>query len=161
VLCCILGGVAPDVTVTRARILREMREEATTLVCDGPADGGAAAALLAEARDLARAAPGDVVLRTATLRSRAPALASELLDALQPASALFDPRVGVSTVAVTTPDPAGTIARARAIAARHQATLTVERWPDALASMIEVWSPLPPSLPLMRRIKEALDPART
>jgi len=161
VLCCVLGGVAADVTITRARILREMREESTSLICDEPADGATAGALLVAARDLARAVPGEVVLRAATLRTRAPALASDLLGALDAASALFDPRVGVLTVAVTTADPAGTIARARAIAAHHQATVTIERWPDALAGTIEVWAPLPPSLPLMRRIKEALDPART
>ncbi|HEY2386163.1 MAG TPA: FAD-binding oxidoreductase [Candidatus Binatia bacterium] len=160
-LCCILGGVAADVTTTRARVLREMREEATTLLCDEPADGAVAGALVAEARDLARAAAGEIVVRAATLRTRGAALASDLLAELAASSALFDPRAGVVTVAVVTADPAGAIARAQAIAARHEATLTFERWPDALAQTIEVWSPLPASLPLMRRIKEALDPART
>jgi glycolate oxidase FAD binding subunit len=161
VLCCILGGVGADVATTRARIFREMREEATTLVCDETADGAAAVALVAEARDLPRAASGEVVVRAATLRTRAPALAADMLAELTASSALFDPRAGVVTVAIETADAAGAIARTQAIAARHEATLTIERWPDALAETIEVWSPLPAAQPLMRRIKEALDPART
>ena len=65
------------------------------------------------------------------------------------------------TLAVETADPTTLLTRARDVAARHSGTLVVERWPDALADTVEVWAPLPPSLPLMRRMKDALDPART
>ena len=48
-----------------------------------------------------------------------------------------------------------------AIADAHGAHLVVERWPTALASQVTVWHPLPPALPLMTRMKRALDPAGT
>ncbi len=160
-LYCLLGGFAADVAATRDGILRQVDEGETVLACDERSDGPIASTLFAVARDLARVAPGDLVLRVAALRTRAPGVASALLTELGDGAAVFDPRAGVFTVAVTTADAAGAIARVRAVAAREQASVTIERWPDALATTIDVWSPLPAALPLMRRIKDALDPGRT
>jgi glycolate oxidase FAD binding subunit len=162
-LCCLLGGVAVDVAATRERLVHHARVVEAVVTCDEPADGPIPSALLAGARDLPRVAPGELVLRAAALRTRAPGLAAALLADLGDLAvhALFDPRAGALTIAVATDDAAGVIARARVVSARHEATLTIERWPDALATSIEVWSPPPSALPLMRRIKQALDPART
>ncbi len=165
VLCCVLGGVAADVAATRERLMRHADAAAAVVTCDGPLDGSEAHALLTRARDLPRVAPGELVLRAAALRTHAPALVSDLLAVLDdtPVHACFDPRSGVSVVAVGTDDAAGVVDRARMITARHQATLMVERWPDALATSVDVWLPLPPppAMALMRRIKDALDPGRT
>jgi FAD/FMN-containing dehydrogenase len=64
----------------------------------------------------------------------------------------------VLTLALTTDAPEPVLATLAQVADAHGARVVVERWPVALAPTIAVWSPLPPALPLMRRMKVALDP---
>jgi glycolate oxidase FAD binding subunit len=160
---CILGGVAADVTTTRARILEVAHDGDAVVVYDDDGARPESRARAAAARDLPHHAAGDVVMRATALRTRAPSLVAEMLECVAgaPSSTRFDPRTGGVTLAVETAEPGAVLARVRTVAARHEAMFVVERWPDALAAEVEVWSPLPSSLPLMRRIKAALDPAGT
>ncbi len=160
---CLLGGVAADVGVVRGRLLDAARAAGAMVVYDGDGAAPESGALVGAARDLPRRAGGDLVTRAAALRTRAVDVAAEMLACVGDAEvhACFDPRAGTVTLAVATADAAATLARLRAVASRHEATFVVERWPDALAASVEVWSPVPRSLPLMRRLKAALDPAGT
>jgi glycolate oxidase FAD binding subunit len=65
----------------------------------------------------------------------------------------------VLTIAVAADGAAALLASLTQVVDAHGAHLVVERHPDALADTIAVWHPLPPALPLMRRMKAALDPA--
>jgi hypothetical protein len=58
-------------------------------------------------------------------------------------------------------EPVPAIAALAATAAAHDAQLVLERWPEALTGVVEVWRPLPAALPLMRRMKDTLDPQAT
>ncbi len=151
----VLGGVAADVAATRERILAAASR--ATVVRDGePPD-----AWIAETRDLPYTAPADLVVRVTALRATAPRLVAAVAAAIGAKRTWmrFDPRAATATFGVATDDPAGALASIRMAAAR--AVVVVERWPAALAATIDVWSPLPPGLPLMRRVKAALDPRRT
>lgn len=160
---CLLGGVAADVGAMRARLLDAARADGAEIEYDGDGAADAARARVAESRDLPRVGDGDLVVRVTGVRTEAPRLLAEILADLGSACTWtrFDPRAATSTFGVATPDPAGALARLGAAVARHQAVLVVERWPDALGATIDVWSPLPAALPLMRRVKTALDPTRT
>jgi FAD/FMN-containing dehydrogenase len=68
---------------------------------------------------------------------------------------------GVLVLAAGTRDVEGVLTRLDALVAGNGAHLVVERWPDAVAARVAVWRPLPPAFPLMRRVKEALDPRGT
>ncbi len=158
---CLLGGVAADVDVVTTRIRAAARAASATVAYDEDGAAPGAAARLAVARDVSRTA-ADVVVRAATLRTRVVDLAVAMRASVDDGArvrARVDPRAATVTLALETADAGAAIARLRAVAAGHGATLVVERWPDALAATIDVWSPLPPALPLMRRVKAALDPA--
>jgi glycolate oxidase FAD binding subunit len=109
---------------------------------------------------------GDVVARFATLPSRLSALAAASLAALATAVVhaqwQADPLRGVLTIACEAGAPAAVaelLAALVRLADAHAAYLVVERWPLPLGDRIAVWHPLPSSLPLMRRMKAALDPS--
>ena len=78
-----------------------------------------------------------------------------------PSRLQLEVRSGRMAVAVATSAPATVIERLAETAAAHAAHLVLERWPLGLADDVEVWQPLPPSLPLMRRMKAELDPRAT
>lgn len=160
---CSLGGVAADVAAVHARLLLEARAAGAVVVHDDDGAAAASTALLAAARDLPCTSGGELAIRAAVLRDRVPAFAAEILACAgaDGVRARVDPRAATVTLAIETGDAAGMLARLRAVASHHRATLVVTRWPEALAATIDVWSPLPSALPLMRRIKEALDPAAT
>jgi len=159
----VLGGVAADVAAARARVLDAARE--TTVVFDGDGDGDRdrVERRAEDTRDLPASAPADVVVRLSALRATAARLVTEADAALDGACTWlrFDPRAATATLGITTDDAAGALARVRAVAARYEAVVVVERWPAALAETIDVWWPIPAALPLMRRVKVALDPNRT
>jgi FAD/FMN-containing dehydrogenase len=115
------------------------------------------------ARDFAACAPGDLVVRLATLPSRLAATADAARAGLASATGtwLADRRRGVMTLAITTDAPAAALATLVRVVDAHGARLVVERHPETLAPTIAVWHPLPAALPLMRRMKAALDPAGT
>ncbi len=158
---CLLGGVAADVEVVATRIRAAARAASATVEYDEDGATPRSRARIAAVRDFAHGA-GDIVVRATTLRARVADLAAALHAAVGDDArvrARVDPRMATVTLAAVTDDAAAAIGRLRAVVANHGATLVVERWPDALAATVEVWSPLPSALPLMRRIKAALDPA--
>jgi glycolate oxidase FAD binding subunit len=166
-LLCLLAGVAPDVAEQRARLLALAGADVEVML-EADADAPAARALLDPVRDLVRAAPGEIVLRAAALPRRARAVLEGIMGAVPAgsATALLDPRSGAVTVALasaaaTPASAAADLARIAEVTTSAGAHLVVERWPPALAPTIQVWSPLPPALPLMRRLKAALDPRGT
>jgi glycolate oxidase FAD binding subunit len=162
-LVAVLGGVDEDVSVARARLLDRAAATGAEVELEADAGAPAARALSEAARDFSRAAPGSVVARLAGLPRRGGRLAATLAEAFRPEGgrALLDPRTGAVTVALDPPDSAAAIARLAALAEGEGAHLVLERCPDALAETVEVWRPLPAALPLMRRMKQALDPAGT
>ncbi len=161
-----LGGVAADVAVARARVAASADRHGGDLVLDADADAAAACVHLDGARDFAARTDGDVVARLATLPARLPALVASALAAVGTTDGGWqaDPLRGIARLAfaAATPEGARTALAALATTAdAHDAHLVVERWPVALASQVTVWHPLPPALPLMARMKRALDPAGT
>lgn len=155
-----LGGVEADVAAARLRLLDLAARSGAEVVLGEAADEPAALALAVAVRDFVRAAPGEVVVRLPTLPRQAGAVTAAVLRAVagHAGRCLLDPRSGDVALAVETAEPAATIAALAVLAAGHGARLVVERWPVALAATIEVWRPLPAALPLMRRVKTALDP---
>jgi glycolate oxidase FAD binding subunit len=111
------------------------------------------------ARDFSAEATGDLVVRFAALPSRLPALAAAVAGTVRvPGTWRADALRGTLHVALATADAAASVAALAGLAGRHDAHLVVERWPLALTDTISVWHPLPAGLPLMRRVKRALDP---
>jgi glycolate oxidase FAD binding subunit len=162
-LLCLLGGVAEDVAAERERLLALTLGTGAEIALDAVGEEPAGRARTDLVRDFIRAARGDVVVRAATLPRRAGALAAAMRGAIPgvPSGCLLDPCSGAVALAVESADPAPTIDALRSVTIAHGARLVVERWPPGLADTIEVWSPLPPALPLMRRMKAALDPRGT
>jgi len=157
-----LGGVAADVATRRARIADLAARHAATVELDDEHDYPDVVARFVAARDFAAAAHGDLVVRYATLPSRLPSIAHDALQAVSPSTGTWqdDPARGVLTIALAGEAPAVTtlLGSLTRVADAHGAHLVVERYPVALAPAVEVWHPLPAALPLMRRMKAALDP---
>jgi glycolate oxidase FAD binding subunit len=158
-----LGGTGADVGVSRARVMALAESHAAALVLDADHAEPAAAASLERGRDFPARAAGDLVVRLALLPSRVPALAEELgrIGGVLRGACQGDPLHGLLTLALATEAPASVLAALARVADAHGAHLIVERWPLVLAPAIDVWRPLPPALPLMRRMKAALDPRGT
>ncbi len=158
-----LGGVAADVAAARHRVHDLAARHAATIRLDEDAADPDVAACFAMLRDRSAQAPADLVVRLATLPSRVPALATDALAAAESAVSAWhaDPRRGVLTLAfapASAESLAKTLAALAHIADAHGAHRVVERCPLALAASVAVWHPLPPALPLMRRMKAVLDP---
>lgn len=158
-----LGGVAADVAVARGRVMQLAGAAGVELVLDADEETLGAAAHLERARDFVRAAVGEVVARIAALPERMPGLIAALPPALGDAVAVAqaDPLRGIVTLALATHEPERVLERLGRLVVGAAAHLVVERWPAALAANVDVWHPLPAALPLMRRMKEALDPRGT
>lgn len=152
-----LGGNAADVAVARARVATLARDHAAAITLGDARIGERFVAL----RDFSLTVDGDFVVRFATLPSRLPELVSATLATTGELDGAWqaDPLRGVLTLVLGTEAPAPLLATLAAGADRLRAHMIVERWPAELAPTIEVWRPLPPALPLMRRMKAALDPA--
>jgi len=158
-----LGGDAADVAVARTRVAASAQRLGADLGLDADADDPAARAHLDRARDFTARADADVVARLASLPARLPPLLAAALAAAGGSRGVWqaDPLRGVAHLAFATTTPELALAALATIADAHGAHLVVERWPAALASHVTVWHPLPPALPLMTRMKRALDPAGT
>ena len=158
-----LAGIAADVGVAERRLATLARAAGATVQVVQDRDPSARL-LVEEVRDLVRTGfDGDLVVRLAVLPRRAAACAAALVAGAGSERARLHVDVGAGrlTLAVTAAAPAGALAALAGVATAHAGHLVVERWPDALAATIEVWCPLPAALPLMRRMKAALDPRGT
>lgn len=154
-----LGGVAADVAAAVTRLLPVAKTASVELERDGADTDPAIAAMLASVRDFAQQVEGNVVLRCAVVPSRLPELAAAITAALPDVVAWrVDALRGTVHAALVTERATAALAALAGIADRHGAHLVVERWPVALAGAVAVWHPLPPAFPLMRRMKQALDP---
>lgn len=154
-----LGGVSADVAAAVAGLLPMTTAAGVELEIDGADTDPAVAAALARVRDFAQHVAGDVVVRCAVLPSRLPAVASAIAAAVPDVVAWrADALRGTLHGALATERATAALATLAGIAARHGAHLVVERWPVALAGSVAVWHPLPTAFPLMRRMKQALDP---
>jgi glycolate oxidase FAD binding subunit len=154
-----LGGVAADVAAAATRVLPVTEAASVELERDGADTDPAVAAALARVRDFAQHVAGDVVVRCAVLPSRLPAVASAIAAAVPDVVAWrVDALRGTLHAALVTARATAALATLAGIADRHGAHLVVERWPVELAGSVAVWHPLPAALPLMRRMKQALDP---
>jgi glycolate dehydrogenase FAD-binding subunit len=84
-----------------------------------------------------------------------------LAAALRPAAAVLYPTLGFAFVSGE-PAEVGAVVRAvedgRAALAPLGGSLVLTAAPDAVRARADVWGPPPPSLAVMRRVKEALDP---
>ena len=158
-----LGGESADVRVARDRVMALAARHGLELVLEAGADDPTARTHLDRARDFAAVEEADVGARLATLPSRLPALVDAALAAAHGSRGAWqaDPRRGVLQLNLVADAPEAALAALATTTSAHDARLVVERWPAALASTIAVWHPLPPALALMRRMKQALDPAGT
>lgn len=158
-----LGGSAADVEAAHDRVVATAARHGGEVERDADAADPALRGRFDALRDFGAFAAGDLVVRFATLPSRLVAAAEAVLDGLAGASGSWvaDPRRGVMTFAIMTATPADALATLARVADAHGARFVVERFPAALAATIAVWHPLPAALPLMRRMKAALDPAGT
>jgi glycolate oxidase FAD binding subunit len=140
-----------------AREVEAARDQAVEVIRD--AGGRAEAADLAPtfwdaARDWS-APDGDVVL----LRAIAPiASIPTLSDALPPeASVIIQPAAGVVDLRVTPSSTATTLQRMRTLVG-DEGQVIVASAPPSVKSSLDVWGPPPPGFPIMRALKQALDP---
>src|SRR5262249_19092104 len=91
-----LGGVEADVAASRTRLLALAVRHGATVELDADGADSAIAGRFAAGRDFPVAAPGDLVVRLATLPARLSALAAAATSALDGATGrwLADPRRG-------------------------------------------------------------------
>jgi len=106
------------------------------------------------ARDWSTPADDDVVLRAIV-----PLAASPLLMAAVPPDArvLAQPASGVVDIRAPAPAAAATLSRLRT-AAGAEGQVVVVAAPVALKEGLDIWGPPPPGFPIMRALKQALDP---
>jgi len=98
---------------------------------------------------------GDVVL----LRAIAPIAAIPTLSGAIPseASVIIQPAAGVVDLRVAPSSAAPTLQRVRSLAG-DEGQVVVASAPAAVKSSLDVWGPPPPGFPIMRALKQALDP---
>jgi glycolate oxidase FAD binding subunit len=122
----------------------------------GRVEGGAdlPATFWDAARDWS-APDGDVVL----LRAIAPiASVPTLSDAMPPeASVIIQPAAGLVDLRVTAASAAPTLQRMRSLAG-DAGQVVVASAPASVKSSLDVWGPPPPGFPIMRALKQSLDP---
>ncbi|MCC6848090.1 MAG: FAD-binding oxidoreductase [Deltaproteobacteria bacterium] len=156
-----LGGVEADVGAQRARVRELARRHGAEVELDADAADPAVAARFSMVRDFPVSGAGRLAVRFACLPSRLDALVRGARAAVARLRGAWhaDPRRGIALLEVAEAEgAAATLAELARVAVAHAAHLVVERWPLALASGIAVWRPMPAALPLMRRMKAALDP---
>jgi glycolate oxidase FAD binding subunit len=98
---------------------------------------------------------GDVVL----LRGIAPIASVPTLAEALPAEVplIIQPAAGVVDLRVTPPSAASTLQRVRSLAG-DQGQVVVASAPASVKASLDVWGPPPPGFPIMRALKQALDP---
>jgi glycolate oxidase FAD binding subunit len=108
----------------------------------------------AAARDWSTPA-GDLVL----LRAIAPAASVPALSAVVPseASVIIQPAAGLVDLRVAPVSAAPTLQRLRSLAG-EAGQVVVASSPGSVKSSLDIWGPPPPGFPIMRALKQALDP---
>jgi glycolate oxidase FAD binding subunit len=144
-----LEGYALEVVAARDQAVRVLRE------AGGHVEGqDIPAAFWDAARDWSAPEDDAVLLRAITpIHGLQPVVDAIPVDAhaiAQPASGLVDVRVPANTAAAT-------LQRLRA-AAGDQGQIVVQAAPPSLKPALDVWGPPPPGFPIMRALKQALDP---
>jgi glycolate oxidase FAD binding subunit len=93
------------------------------------------------------------------LRAIVPLTASPLLLAAVPpdAQVLAQPASGVVDVRLPAPSAASALSRLRA-AAGAEGQVVVAAAPAAVKQGLDIWGPPPPGFPIMRALKQAIDP---
>ena len=142
-------GYAREVQAAKDQAVRFVREA-----------GGAVeepeipAAFWDAARDWSAPADDGVVLRAIV-----PLTSSQLLIAAVPPDArvLVQPASGVVDVRVPAPSAVETLSRLRD-AAGAEGQVVVAAAPVVLKQAVDIWGPPPPGFPIMRALKQALDP---
>jgi glycolate oxidase FAD binding subunit len=174
-LALVVDGAGADLGVRFAGFSAAASEQRDRLVVVGSRLGLAlraldeAAALAFWARhDAARAAPAQLRAKVAVLPAdpAAAGVLARLGGALPGARAVFYPTLGLGFVAGDVGDPdaiAGAISESRAALAPSGGTVVVHDAPAAVRERVDVWglasTPHSP-LPLMRAVKQRLDPER-
>jgi glycolate oxidase FAD binding subunit len=144
-----LEGYALEVEAARDQAVRVLGE------AGGRVEGqDIPAAFWDAARDWSAPEDDAVLLRAMTpIHGLQPVVDAIPVDAhaiAQPASGLVDVRVPANTAAAT-------LQRLRA-AAGDQGQIVVQAAPPSLKPALDVWGPPPPGFPIMRALKQALDP---
>ena len=144
-----LEGYAREVQAAKDQAIRFVREAGGIVQ-----DAEIPSAFWDAARDWSTPADDEVVLRAIV-----PLAASPLLMAAVPPDArvLAQPASGVVDVRVPAPSAAATLSRLRT-AAGAEGQVVVVAAPVALKQGLDVWGPPPPGFPIMRALKQALDP---
>ena len=144
-----LDGYAREVQAAKDQAVRFVREAGGAV--DEPE---IPPAFWDAARDWSTAGDDEVVLRAIV-----PLASSQILMAAIPPDArvLAQPASGVVDVRVPAPSAAETLSRLRT-AAGAEGQVVVMAAPVALKQALDVWGPAPPGFPIMRALKQALDP---
>ena len=144
-----LDGYAREVEAARDQAIRFIREAG-----GGVEEPEIPPAFWDAARDWAAPADDGVVLRAIV-----PLTSSQRLVAAVPPDAriLAQPASGVVDVRVPAPSAVKTLSRLR-LAAGVEGQVVVAAAPVALKPALDVWGPPPPGFPIMRALKQALDP---
>src|SRR5438094_7223431 len=144
-----LEGYAREVQAAKDQAIRFVREAGGIVQ-----DAEIPLAFWDAARDWSTPADDEVMLRAIV-----PLAASPLLMAAVPPDArvLAQPASGVVDVRVQAPSAANTLSRLRT-AAGAEGQVVVVAAPAALKQGLDVWGPPPPGFPVMRALKQALDP---
>lgn len=147
--------------------VRDQSERARSLLApggSGEARGETAAEAFWRRHDSLRTS-GLFRAKLAALPSAVEEIAEEVLPPLF--SALQDPGfvwyatlgIGFVNGVPSAPDPvASAVERARRLLAKRQGTLTITAAPPSIRERLDVWGPAPPSLHLMKSVKERFDP---
>ncbi len=146
--------------------VRRLLDTAARLGLPGGRLGEGDAAAFWARHDRARG-HGSLRVKLAAPASRLPEAARSwlprILGELSPSSAAFYPTLGVAFASGDPADPAGLVAavpEARVAVGAAGGSLVLLDMPAALRSAIDPWGPPPPSVDLMRSLKQRFDPDR-
>jgi glycolate oxidase FAD binding subunit len=148
------AGIAEEVADAQARAVDLARASGlgALAVDDGAALRARFAAFATE--------PAAAVLRAAMLPTEVGAFVASVHRTGGPVRCLAHAASGVVRIAVQAAEPvAGLVARLRPPLEECGGSLVVERAPPALKAVLDVWGGPGPAFPLMRGVKQALDPA--
>ena len=144
-----LEGYVREVEAAKEQAIRFVRDAGGAVGDAEPSPG-----FWDVARDWSTPADDEVVLRAIV-----PLAASPLLMAAVPPDArvLAQPASGVVDIRAPAPAAAATLSRLRTAAAAEGQVVVVAA-PVALKEGLDIWGPPPPGFPIMRALKQALDP---
>jgi glycolate oxidase FAD binding subunit len=144
-----LDGYAREVAAAKDQAVRFVREAGGAVE-----EAEITAAFWDSARDWSAPADDSVLLRAI-----APLTSSPLLLAAVPpdASVVAQPASGVVDVRLPAPSAAQALSRLR-VAAGTEGQVVVMAAPAAVKEALDIWGPPPPGFPIMKALKDALDP---